>query len=112
LDGVSWDILHEARKDRHILEPSQDQIENLPTGDDVDFVSIAKKHHRHTWKVNALSYYQHFRFATPTYEELKALYESVFYSNASGPGPDGRMYFSFCLHGVGFELYGDVKSAT
>ena len=27
-------------------------------------------------------------------------------------GPDGRPLFSPRLHGIGFELYGDVKSDT
>ena len=47
VDGVSWDILHEARKDRHLLRPSSKELESVPTGDIAGFVSIAEERHRH-----------------------------------------------------------------
>ena len=110
-DGVSWDILHEARKERHLLQPCRDEFGNLPTGDDADFVSIAEERHRHTWEVNSSSYYKYFRFVSLTREQREALYGRGI-DGTRRPGPDGRRIFSRCLHGVGFELYGDVKSAT
>ena len=112
VDGNSWDILHEARKDRHLLQPSREETENLAAVDDIaddDIVSIAEENFRRTWKVSSSSYYKYFRFASLTTEQLKALYESVWESDEVDP--DGRVNFSTCLHGVGFELYGNVKSA-
>ena len=108
-DGASWDILHAARKDRHLLCPSYEEMQNLPTGDDVDYVTIAEERLRHTWKVNSSSYYKYFRFVSLTNEKREALYGNA---RSSEKGSDGRRLFSRCLHGVGFELYGDVKSTT
>ena len=110
VDGSSWDILHKARKDRHLLQPSSDEFGNLPTDDDADFVAIAEERHRHTWEVSASSYYQYFRFVSLTKKQLtsKTLYGNA---NTFDEGPTGRALFSECLHGVGFELYGDVKPA-
>ena len=112
VDGSSWDILHEARKDRHLLQPSEEEIGQISAeADPADYVSIAEERHRHTWKVSASSFYKYFRFASLTNEQREALYGRGV--NAFGSvGPDGRILFSNCLHGVGFELYGNVKSAT
>jgi len=55
VDGVSWHILHEARQDRHLLEPSEEETGSLPVGDDVNYVSMAEKRHRHTWSGNTCS---------------------------------------------------------
>ena len=108
VDGASWDILHEARKDRHILNPYEEELERLPADiDKAGYVAIAEERLRHTWKVNSSSYYNYFRFVSLKREKLEELYESV-YQRGEG-GPDGRVNFSDCLHGVGFELYGDVK---
>ena len=110
VDGIGWDILHEARKERCILQPSREEIDNLPDDDDFDYVAIAEDRHRHTWKVSSSSFYKYFRFVTLTKEQRQALYggDEGGYRNF---GPDGRILFSKCLHGVGLELYGNVKSA-
>jgi len=108
VDGNSWDILHEARKDRHLLQPSLDEISQMQNVHNVDeLVSIAEENHRHTWKVDASSYYKYFRFAGLTTEQYETLYEGDVERTF---GPDGRIFRSPCLHGVGFELYGDVKA--
>ena len=108
VDGTSWDILHEARKDRHLLQPSLDEISQMQNVHNVDeLVSIAEENHRHTWKVDASSYYKYFRFAGLTTEQYETLYEGDVERTF---GPDGRIFRSPCLHGVGFELYGDVKA--
>jgi hypothetical protein len=112
VDGISWDILHEVRKDRHLLQPSDFEIEHLAAeAENGDFVSVAEEYCRHTWKVDASSYYKYFRFASLTTEQLRVLYGTD-EDGSDNLGPDGRVLFSRCLHGVGFELYGDVKSAT
>ena len=111
VDGVSWDILHEARKDRHLLKPSKEEYKQIVDADDDELVSIAEECHRHTWEVDASSYYKHFRFVILTRGQRESLYGR----NVDGPGvlgPDGRILFSECLHGVGLELYGDVESST
>jgi hypothetical protein len=111
VDGVSWDILHEARKDRHLLKPSPNEIDTLPTNNDVDFVSIAEERHRHTWEVNSSSHYKYFRFVSLSFAQLDAEYGiGRGIGGTDSLGPDGRVLFSYCLHGVGFELYGQVKS--
>jgi len=94
------------------LQPSDEEIRQLPDTDDTDFVSIVEKRHRHTWKVNSSSYYKFFRFVGLTKEQLEAVYDiEELDDNRLRLGPDDRILFSDCLHGVGFELYGDVKSA-
>lgn len=118
VDGNSWDTLHEARKDRHLLCPCHDesselyQVLGVNDADDADgaeVVSFAERHHRHIWAVNSSRYYEYFRFVGLTREQLNALYGNDVDGRAT-LGADGRILFSYCVHGVGFELYGDVKS--
>ena len=107
VDGINWDSLHKARKERSILKPSEAERESISRGETCDEL---EKHHRQTWPLKCSSYYNHFRFSSLTHGEVKALYGDD-YEKQLTLGPDGRILWSECLHGVGFELYGDFMSA-
>ena len=107
VDGINWDCLHKARKERGILQPSEAERESISRGEKCDEL---EKHHRQVWPVNSSSYYKHFRFTSLTDDEVKALYGDDDEKQLT-LGPDGRCLWSPCLHGVGFELYGDVLDA-
>ena len=103
-DGKKWDLLHEARDDPHIMKPTDKEsalriIEALATGDENESVverctGYAEKKLRHTWEVKSSpsSFYRFFRIIGPGEVEVLV-----------GSG-------NTCLHGVGFELYGDVQA--
>ena len=107
VDGDRWDILHKARKERHLLRPSREELDGLSEVDDADFVSIAEDRHRKTWEVNSPLFYKYFRFLSLRRDELRSMYGEAM--AAETLGEDGRIVFSDCLHGVGFELYGEAK---
>ena len=71
------DILQEARKEKYLLELSQEEIDQLPNDDDGDFVSSAEERYRLTWEVKASSYYKHFRFAVSQTSSLKHYTEEM-----------------------------------
>ena len=117
VDGESWDLIHEARKERGILKPSQKELDSMGTPSN-HHVVIAEKNHREMWKVSSsTSFYKHFRFVTPTkydrayFQRTYDMYEPVDDNHDYIRGDDGRVLFSNCMHGCGFELYGEVKAS-
>jgi hypothetical protein len=100
VDGVCWITLHKARNEKSIQKPSgtkcaemlslfQSECQHLSDASTKQSIatSIVEKELRGTWKVEALNtFYKYFRF--------------------KGAGEDcvGR-----CMHGVGFEIYGEVE---
>ena len=111
-DGVNWDVLHKARKERYLLKPSDEELFELAEVEDADIISIVENRHRKTWKVNSPLFYKFFRFVSVCRDELRNMYgEATSRKVVETLGEDGRILFSRCLHGVGFELYGDVKYA-
>ena len=103
LDGVLWITLHKARKDKSIEQPSNEKLAELlsvfkskclhvsdaNTKQSIA-TSIAEEQLRGTWKVEAFNnFYKHFRI--------------------KGAGEDCENSSQGCMHGVGFEIYGEVK---
>ena len=111
-DGNDWKVLHKARNDTHIKSPSgdlkreiEDQIkikerryrgakvtpEEVRTMKIETFTGFAEERLRHTWELEGppSSFYRFFRI--------------------TGPGVEGTEGHG-CLHGIGFELYGDVQA--
>ena len=112
-DGENWDVLHKARKEQSILHLSDAEQASVADKEESDFISIAEEKHRQTWSVESSSYYKHFRFCSLSNSEFRGLYDidNDDMEDSVTLGEDGRVFFSRCLHGVGFELYGDVKDA-
>ena len=108
-DGDNWVILHKARKERHLLKPSSEEFHEIAAADDDDFVAIVEDRYRQTWEVSSPLFYKYFRFKSIGVNELRSMYGEA--TAGETLGEDGRILFSGCLHGVGFELYGDVKDA-
>ena len=105
IDGKNWDVIHESRGRsplfRGIREPEcvkiWDKVEKYKGAERKDAVcNHLEQNHRHTWKVVNTSgnFYTHFRIKSIHIEEV---------------GVWGtEEYRETCLHGIGFELYGDV----
>ena len=117
-DGENWDIVHTACKDRHLLQPSAAELEEMykelttfgVVPDAEELASYAEDHFRHTWTVESSAYYSHFRFVKRDKEYFRKTY-GVEHPLEDETGSDGRPFFSDCLHGVGFEIYGEVRNA-
>ena len=100
VDGVCWTTLHTARNETSIQKPSDTKRAEMLSSFRSECLhvsdaskkqsiatSIAEKELRNTWKVEALNtFYKHFRF--------------------KGAGEDSEVG---CMHGVGFEIYGEVE---
>lgn len=116
IDKATWNVIHAARKDRHILNISKKDLRNLPDEKD-NRLAIVEEKYRHTWEVNTTSYYKYFRFTfdSKSGDYYKETYGREYNYDSDNEemiyGDDGRVLFSNCLHGVGFELFGDVMSA-
>ena len=119
-DGENWDVVHTTCKDRHLLRPSVAELTEMhkelgemgvePDAEEVAF--YAETHFRHRWAVEPSEFYKHFRFVRRGKEYFRKTYgveRGV--GVESENGSDGRPIFSLCLHGVGFEIYGDVRNA-
>ena len=109
VDGDSWTILHKARKERHLLRPSREEINKLAEVDDAELVTIAENCHRKTWEVDTPVFYKFFRFGSVCRDELRRIYGGQRAGETFGEDGRFQITFSECLHGVGFELYGDAK---
>ena len=100
VDGVCWITLHKARNETSIKQPSSAKLVELLSSFQSECLhvldastkqsiatSIVEKELRGTWKVEALNnFYKHFRL--------------------KGAGEDHSVG---CMHGVGFEIYGEVE---
>lgn len=100
VDGVCWTTLHRARDEESIRTPSDTKKAELLSSFRLECqyvsdastkqsiaTSIVEKELRGTWKVEALNtFYKYFRF--------------------KGAGED---CVGGCMHGVGFEIYGEVE---
>jgi hypothetical protein len=100
VDGVCWTTLHKARDEKSIRTPSDTKkaellssfrlkCQHVPEASRKQSIatSIVEKELRGTWKVEALNtFYKYFRF--------------------KGAGED---CVGGCMHGVGFEIYGEVE---
>jgi hypothetical protein len=98
-DSITWDVLYKARNQRFTV-PNDEQFEkwvnNLKSWFSwsvsenqvsCSIQSRLEKYYRYTWSVtNASEFYQFFRFI-----------------GAGVQGSDG------CLHGMGFEVYGEIS---
>lgn len=107
-DGISWDTLHEARFDKHLLAPSNTAIEQLSKClKEIEGLDAKKnvatdwteRHLRHTWELKPVpaKFYRHFRFIGVGGEAFDKLCEE-----------HDELPESYCMHGVGFEVFGDV----
>jgi hypothetical protein len=118
-DGNDWEVLHRARNDAHIQRPSVAAREDLreliehkeeafekakATPEETRAMKIdtctgfAEERLRHTWDIDGppSSFYRFFRILGPGEEEIV--------------GRNGSIGLNGCLHGVGFELFGDVQA--
>lgn len=90
----------------------QDKVEEGLILEAEDLALYAENHFRHTWAVKSSAYYKHFRFVRRDKEYFRKTYGVECQASVEGEtGSDGRPIFSDCLHGVGFEIYGDVRNA-
>ena len=103
IDGKSWDVIHEARGRSPLYSGIRDDgrqqlwdtVKEYKGEERRDAIcDYMEENHRHTWRVNnaARNFYTHFRFVT-----VEALHEV-----------EGDDESNDCLHGIGFELYGDI----
>lgn len=117
-DGANWDVLHSARKDVHILRPSEEEFQQMKARAGTALTNIVEETHRHTWEVTSSKFYRHFRFSRPTQGNNNDYFREAYgmatprdHHIRGTIGDEGRILFSNCLHGVGFELYGEVKAS-
>jgi len=110
IDGKNWDVIHEARGKSRLYEGINRNNERSMLWDTVKHLKgdarrdviceYMEQNYRHTWKVVNTSgkIYTHFRFMSVTvpYNVEVGLYKG-----------DDRVR-KICLHGIGFEVYGDV----
>jgi len=110
-DGRTWDVLHEARGRQPKLYGGANE------NDDDEYIwdmalkcegtesrkeavcDFMEEHHRQTWQVNntAGNIYTYFRFVSIEVPE-----------EVDDDDPLDENYRETCLHGIGFEVYGDV----
>ena len=104
IDGKNWDVIHEARGKSRLYEGINRNNERSMLWDTVKHLKgdtrrdviceYMEQNHRHTWKVvnTAGKIYTQFRFLSI---EVPYNYHDV-------------IVRKICLHGIGFEVYGDV----
>ena len=112
VDGKNWDVIHEARGRQPKLfgglEQNEDEsfmgIWNMALSCETEsrmeaVCDYMEENHRQTWRVNnnnTSNFYTHFRFLSIEIPEEEGEWEV-----------EGNERYR-CLHGVSFELYGDV----
>jgi hypothetical protein len=102
-DGSNWDVLHAARGDPYLLEPSVEkntwlkkniiESEVISTDEKSEcLLSYVEQNHRHTWNIDPspIVFYRFFRL--------------IGIGTDMPEGDDVNR----CMHAVGLELYGDV----
>lgn len=97
-DGANWDVLHKARKERHLLKPSNEELYELPEVEDADVITIVENRHRKTWEVNTPLFYKYFRFASVYRDELRSMYGEAIEGETLGE--DGRPPFPIAFMGL------------
>ena len=101
-DGKNWDVIHESRGrsllHNGIRDPERlkicELVKKLKGDERKDAIGdYIEQNHRHTWKVQSTAdkFYTYFRFI------------SIAVSDA-----ENELGREYCLHGIGFEIYGDV----
>jgi hypothetical protein len=101
-DAVKWVVLHEARIDRHIANPTDDLLNLWESQFNFFFTHIevkvkiseqfVERELRHTWQIDSPSptFFRYFRII------------------GSGTDYERHVDSCACVYGAGLELYGDV----
>jgi len=101
-DGKNWDVIHESRGrsllHNGIRDPERlkicELVKSLKGEERKDAIGdYIEQNHRHTWKVQSTvdKFYTHFRV-----------------TSIAVPEAENELGREYCLHGIGFEIYGDV----